>query len=74
MDVVRGLVQERPIVIFSKTGCPVSHSMRQLITGFGANPTVYEIDQMQMGEKLREFCKCWVVDQVYHPSSLVETS
>ncbi|XP_074314155.1 monothiol glutaredoxin-S6-like [Silene latifolia] len=46
MDSVKRLVHERPVVIFSKTGCPVSHSMRQLITGFGANPTVYELDQM----------------------------
>ncbi|KNA07593.1 hypothetical protein SOVF_170450 [Spinacia oleracea] len=52
MDVVKGLVQERPVVIFSKTGCPVSHSMRQLITGFGANPTVYEIDQMPNGREI----------------------
>ncbi|XP_057549085.1 monothiol glutaredoxin-S1-like [Amaranthus tricolor] len=49
MDVVKGLVQERPVVIFSKTNCPVSHSMIQLISGFGANPTIYELDQMPNG-------------------------
>ncbi|KMT12714.1 hypothetical protein BVRB_4g088110 [Beta vulgaris subsp. vulgaris] len=52
MDVVKGLVQERPVVIFSKTNCPVSHSMRQLISGFGANPTVYELDQMPNGREI----------------------
>ena len=46
MDIVKGLVQERPVVIFSKTNCPVSHSMIQLISGFGSNPTVYELDQL----------------------------
>ncbi|KAL9235796.1 hypothetical protein vseg_010531 [Gypsophila vaccaria] len=49
MDVVKHLVHERPVVIFSKSGCPVSHSMKQLICGFGANPTVYELDQMANG-------------------------
>uniref|UniRef100_A0A803LYB0 Glutaredoxin domain-containing protein n=1 Tax=Chenopodium quinoa TaxID=63459 RepID=A0A803LYB0_CHEQI len=52
MEVVKGLVQDRPVVIFSKTSCPVSHSMRQLISGFGANPTVYEIDQMPNGREI----------------------
>ncbi|XP_074308996.1 monothiol glutaredoxin-S1-like [Silene latifolia] len=52
MDAVKRLVHERPVVIFSKTGCPVSHSMRQLITSFGANPTVYEIDQMGDGRDI----------------------
>ncbi|KMS98632.1 hypothetical protein BVRB_3g070300 [Beta vulgaris subsp. vulgaris] len=52
MDVVKGLVQERPVVIFSKANCPVSHSMRQLISGFGANPTVYELDQMPNGREI----------------------
>ncbi|KAK9733629.1 hypothetical protein RND81_04G080100 [Saponaria officinalis] len=52
MDVVKHLVRERPVVIFSKTGCPVSHSMKQLISSFGANPTVYELDQMANGHDI----------------------
>ncbi|CAO2836314.1 unnamed protein product [Amaranthus hypochondriacus] len=52
MEVVKGLVQERAVVIFSKTSCPLSHSMRQLISGFGANPTVYELDQMPNGRDI----------------------
>ncbi|CAO2836318.1 unnamed protein product [Amaranthus hypochondriacus] len=52
MDVLKSLVQERAVVIFSKTNCPVSHSMRQLISGFGANPTVYELDQMPNGRDI----------------------
>ncbi|CAO2839640.1 unnamed protein product [Amaranthus hypochondriacus] len=52
MDIVKGLVLERPVVIFSKTNCPVSHSMIQLISGFGANPTVYELDQLPNGRDI----------------------
>lgn len=52
MDIVKRLVEQRPVVIFSKTNCPVSHSMKQLITGFGANPTVYELDQMSNGRDI----------------------
>ncbi|CAO2839639.1 unnamed protein product [Amaranthus hypochondriacus] len=52
MDIVKDLVQERPVVIFSKTNCPVSHSMIQLISGFGANPTVYELDQLPNGRDI----------------------
>ena len=54
MDIVKGLVQERPVVIFSKTNCPVSHSMIQLISGFGANPTVYELDQLPNGRDIKK--------------------
>ena len=54
MDIVKGLVQERPVVIFSKTNCPVSHSMIQLISGFGANPTVYELDQLTNGRDIKK--------------------
>ncbi|CAO2824484.1 unnamed protein product [Amaranthus hypochondriacus] len=57
MDVVKGLVQERPVVIFSKTNCPVSHSMIQLISGFGANPTIYELDQMANGSDIDRVLK-----------------
>ncbi|CAO2839646.1 unnamed protein product [Amaranthus hypochondriacus] len=61
MDIVKGLVQEKPVVIFSKTNCPVSHSMIQLISGFGANPTVYELDQLPNGrdiEKVLQMMGC----------------
>ncbi|KAL4603189.1 hypothetical protein ACB092_10G107600 [Castanea dentata] len=39
MDVVTGLVAEKPVVIFSKSSCCMSHSINSLICSFGANPT-----------------------------------
>ncbi|XP_041016768.1 monothiol glutaredoxin-S6-like [Juglans microcarpa x Juglans regia] len=52
MDTVASLVSERPVVIFSKSSCCMSHSIKTLITGFGANPTVYELDQMSNGHQI----------------------
>ncbi|KAL0449144.1 UNVERIFIED_CONTAM: Monothiol glutaredoxin-S6 [Sesamum latifolium] len=34
------------LVIFSKTNCGISHAISTLIRGFGANPTVHEIDEL----------------------------
>ncbi|KAF5455182.1 hypothetical protein F2P56_024785 [Juglans regia] len=52
MDTVASLASERPVVIFSKTSCCMSYSIKTLITGFGANPTVYELDQMSNGHQI----------------------
>ncbi|WCJ21398.1 Thioredoxin superfamily protein [Euphorbia peplus] len=49
MEMVNTLVKEKPIVIFSKTSCCMSHSIKSLISGFGANPTVYELDHIPNG-------------------------
>ncbi|KAJ8898823.1 hypothetical protein K2173_007248 [Erythroxylum novogranatense] len=50
MDIVKRLVAERPVVIFSKSTCCMSHSIRTLICSFGANPTVYELDKIPNGQ------------------------
>ncbi|XP_059663440.1 monothiol glutaredoxin-S1-like [Cornus florida] len=42
-----------PVVIFSETSCCISHSIKQLIRSFGANPTVYELDQHPDGEEIK---------------------
>ncbi|KAL3725445.1 hypothetical protein ACJRO7_030467 [Eucalyptus globulus] len=41
-----GLVQDKPVVIFSRSTCCMSHTVKSLILSYGANPTVYELDQM----------------------------
>ncbi|KAL4376199.1 hypothetical protein GQ457_02G002890 [Hibiscus cannabinus] len=46
MDVVTSMVADRPVVIFSRTTCCMSHTIKTLIGGFGANPTVYELDEI----------------------------
>ncbi|KAH7863529.1 hypothetical protein Vadar_018687 [Vaccinium darrowii] len=51
-NTVRNLGAQRPLVIFSKTGCCMSDSMKTLFYGFGANPMIYELDQLQNGQQL----------------------
>ncbi|KAJ0112311.1 hypothetical protein Patl1_01070 [Pistacia atlantica] len=50
MEMVTTLVNERPVVIFSKSSCCMSFTIKTLICSFGANPTVYELDQMSNGQ------------------------
>ncbi|KAI9080406.1 hypothetical protein QN277_021626 [Acacia crassicarpa] len=52
MEVITNMVGERPVVIFSKSSCCLSHSIKTLISGFGANPTVYEVDEMSNGQQI----------------------
>jgi glutaredoxin 3 len=52
MDVVNVMIQEKPVVIFSKSSCCMSHSVETLIRGFGANPTVYDLDRIPNGQQI----------------------
>ncbi|KAJ7972910.1 Monothiol glutaredoxin-S6 [Quillaja saponaria] len=52
MDTVTRLVAEKPVVIFSKSNCCMSYSVKSLICSFGANPTVYEIDNIPNGQNI----------------------
>ncbi|XP_057549082.1 monothiol glutaredoxin-S1-like [Amaranthus tricolor] len=52
MDRVYHLVEEKAVVIFSRSSCCMSHSMKQLISSYGANPTVYELDQTPNGDEI----------------------
>ncbi|GLT42512.1 hypothetical protein SLA2020_165070 [Shorea laevis] len=54
MDVITRMVTDRPVVIFSRSSCCMSHSIRSLISGFGANPTVYELDQIPNGQQVEQ--------------------
>lgn len=54
MESVRNLVNEKPLVIFSKNSCCVSHSMKQLMSGYGANATIYELDEIPNGNELEK--------------------
>ncbi|GMY16462.1 monothiol glutaredoxin-S6-like [Fagus crenata] len=45
-------VAENSVVIFSKSSCCMSHTIKSLIRSFGANPVVYELDQMPNGSQL----------------------
>ncbi|GAA0160906.1 hypothetical protein LIER_17349 [Lithospermum erythrorhizon] len=54
MDTINKLVGSRPLVIFSKSNCCISHTIVTLICSFGANPTVYELDELPNGEQLQQ--------------------
>ncbi|OMO63740.1 Glutaredoxin [Corchorus capsularis] len=52
MEAVTSMVADRPVVIFSRSTCCMSHTIKTLISGFGANPTVYELDEIQNGQQI----------------------
>ncbi|KAF7818237.1 monothiol glutaredoxin-S6-like [Senna tora] len=37
MDIITSMIAEKPVVIFSKSNCCLSYSIKSLISGFGAN-------------------------------------
>ncbi|XP_010413219.1 PREDICTED: monothiol glutaredoxin-S6 [Camelina sativa] len=54
MESVKSLVADKPVVIFSKSSCCMSHSIQTLISGFGAKMTVYELDQFSNGQEIEK--------------------
>ncbi|XP_041989911.1 monothiol glutaredoxin-S2-like [Salvia splendens] len=52
MEAINRLTADKPVVIFSKSTCCISHTIKTLICSFGANPTVYELDQLPNGQQL----------------------
>ncbi|KVI00933.1 monothiol glutaredoxin-S1-like [Cynara cardunculus var. scolymus] len=54
MGKVKRLVANNPVVIFSKTSCCISHTVKSLISNFGASPTVYELDELSNGKQIEE--------------------
>ncbi|KAI3680857.1 hypothetical protein L6452_35634 [Arctium lappa] len=67
MSTVKTLVADNPLVIFSKTTCSISHSIKTLIRNFGANPTVYELDEIPNGEQVESE----LLELGYNPSAPV---
>ncbi|XP_047950915.1 monothiol glutaredoxin-S4-like [Salvia hispanica] len=54
MDRVSKMVAEKPVVIFSKSSCCMSHTIRSLFSDFGVNPTVYELDEIPRGREVEQ--------------------
>ncbi|KAK1436018.1 hypothetical protein QVD17_01793 [Tagetes erecta] len=52
MDRVNTMVSERPLVIFSKTSCILSYTIKSLFNSFGVNPTIYELDEIARGAEI----------------------
>ncbi|KAF5811134.1 putative thioredoxin-disulfide reductase [Helianthus annuus] len=57
MTTVTRAVAEKPVVIFSKSSCCMSHTIKALIYSFGINPTVYELDEYTNGKQLEQELK-----------------
>lgn len=43
-----------PVVIFSKSNCCMSHSIKTLISSYGASPTVHELDEIPNGQQMEK--------------------
>ncbi|KAL7226766.1 hypothetical protein ACSBR1_021773 [Camellia fascicularis] len=52
MATMSALGAEKPVVIFSKSGCCFGHTIKTLINSFGASPAVYELDELPYGRQL----------------------
>ncbi|KAK4773733.1 hypothetical protein SAY87_028752 [Trapa incisa] len=52
VDKVMGMVMDKPVVIFSKSSCCMSHAVKTLISSHGASPTVYELDEISDGKSI----------------------
>ncbi|XP_022999968.1 monothiol glutaredoxin-S2-like [Cucurbita maxima] len=54
METVNKLVSDRPVVVFSKNSCCMSHTIKSLLCDFGVNPTVYELDELPGGKEIEQ--------------------
>lgn len=57
MEAVNGLVEQKPLVIFTKNACCMSHSVQQLLSSYGANATVYQVDDLPNGKEVEKALK-----------------
>ncbi|CAI9293015.1 unnamed protein product [Lactuca saligna] len=54
MGKVKRLVADNPLVIFSKKDCYVCDYIKFVLRNFGANPTIYELDEIENGQQVEE--------------------
>ncbi|CAH9051767.1 unnamed protein product [Cuscuta epithymum] len=54
MTTVWSLAAAKPVVIFSKSTCCMTHAVDVLLTGFGASFTVYQLDELSNGLALEQ--------------------
>ncbi|EYU45570.1 hypothetical protein ABFS82_14G010300 [Erythranthe guttata] len=54
MERISEMVSDNPVVIFSKSSCWVSHSIKSLLYGLGANLTVYDLDLITGGYEIEQ--------------------
>ncbi|KAL7123852.1 hypothetical protein ABFS83_14G010300 [Erythranthe nasuta] len=55
MERISEMVSDNPVVIFSKSSCCVSHSIKSLLYGLGVNLTVYhDLDLITGGYEIEQ--------------------
>ncbi|KAL3508059.1 hypothetical protein ACH5RR_033441 [Cinchona calisaya] len=54
MEKISKMVAEKPLVIFSKNNCCISHSIKSLFCNFGVNSTIYELDEIPKGREIEQ--------------------
>ncbi|GMI80074.1 hypothetical protein like AT5G18600 [Hibiscus trionum] len=54
MERVTKLVSEKPVVIFSKSSCCMSHTIKTLFYEFGVDPAVHELDEISRGHEIEQ--------------------
>ncbi|KAI4365684.1 hypothetical protein MLD38_021649 [Melastoma candidum] len=52
MDKVRDLSSKKAAVIFTKSSCCMSHSIKSLFYELGASPAIHELDQDANGKEM----------------------
>lgn len=50
---VRKMVEENAVIVFARKGCCMSHVVKRLLQGLGANPAVYEVEEDDVVRDLR---------------------
>ncbi|GAA0185218.1 hypothetical protein Leryth_019120 [Lithospermum erythrorhizon] len=57
MEMVSRMVSEKPVVIFSKSSCPMCYTIKSLFADFGVNAVAYELDEMPRGREIEQALK-----------------
>ncbi|XP_031098788.1 monothiol glutaredoxin-S2-like [Ipomoea triloba] len=55
MESVRRMVSEKPVVIFSKSSCCMSYSIKSLFSDLAVYPAVHELDEIPRGREIEQF-------------------
>lgn len=52
-DKVKWLATTNAVVVFSMSGCCMSHVVKSLLFGLGVGPTIIELDQYEFGSEIQ---------------------
>ncbi|KAH7845334.1 hypothetical protein Vadar_000805 [Vaccinium darrowii] len=52
---LRHLASGNAVVVFTVTGCCMSHVVKQLLFGLGVGPTIIELDRHDAGKEILDF-------------------